>query len=1079
MWIRALSVKHFAGIRSVDLELVAGLNVLHGPNELGKSTLVTAIRAALLLQDGATASQSFVDWHTDQPPQVTLTFETEPQRIWRVRKSFGKGSDGWSYLDFSRDGTTFTQDAKGRDVDGKIRETLRWGLDSPGGKGRKKGFSESFLSTTLLAEQSAVAAVLTRGLDQDPDESGKRRLTEALQALAEDPVFRQILAATQQRVGAAYTSSGQKSRRRGSPWMELRTQRQAAEKRRLEIRSQVSDSEGARGHVDERRAALNDAQSQLDQAKTLRTQLETAWQQQQTRDAVQAKVVEAMAERDRIQALHDQLADVTAALDAAGKTAKTAKHTLQASEKERGAAQTVLQAARERMSAVERSNTEQARTIRKQEIDKSLLENQGHQRTAEQRRTQAVSVKDLEAATAGLRAEVQEKSSTLAEAKTLVDDALSQNQVAADEIVGIEERLLAVRILAARRERDTARQNVREAATLGALAKTKHGEAQAIRAEIAKLGLPDAEKLDALATLQTDLQVAEAKLQVGISVHIRPARQIAARIRIDDADTQDTVLTEATSLSLDASAHLQLILDDVGEIDIRAGSPEALKEAKALRRSWRTRTSRLFKRLGVTELADIRERQRDCNLRLQQAEALEREAQSATAGAEAASVAGSTSRVEQLGKAVDRLEQRMVSSLSGKKDLEAVMQQHASAGQSDEAALEQQRDSLKQAVDDRAAQARALEQQLAKDEGILETKKQELQAQERQLRAASDALSHPWAVVLEQADEELDKLGSERQQKQQELESLKHDLTSKLDQARGAVQQALAVVESAGQATATLTTQTEDAQRDLDRLTGELATRRELAAGEDLQAARAAFSELQSSLEPLPRSETDVTDAQRTEGDALVKAATDQRDGVQAELQKAEGALQQVGGHAVQEKLDQADEAVQAIDRREHELDLDYGAWQLLRDTLQEAEAEDAVHLGKALVDPITKRMAQLTGGRYGNLLIGPKLETEGIELGGSQRDLEALSVGTREQLATVLRLTIADALGSTVVLDDQLVQSDASRMDWLRAFMIECADRFQILVFTCHPEEYRSGRARKKSAFKLIDLAGCLQRSL
>ena len=113
-------------------------------------------------------------------------------------------------------------------------------------------------------------------------------------------------------------------------------------------------------------------------------------------------------------------------------------------------------------------------------------------------------------------------------------------------------------------------------------------------------------------------------------------------------------------------------------------------------------------------------------------------------------------------------------------------------------------------------------------------------------------------------------------------------------------------------------------------------------------------------MEALPRPETDVTDAQRAEGDALVKEATDHRDGVQAELQKAEGALQQVGSHAIQEKLEQADEAVQAIDRREHELDLDYGAWQLLRNTLQEAEAADAVHLGKALVEPITDRMAQL-----------------------------------------------------------------------------------------------------------------------
>ena len=516
----------------------------------GKSTLVTAIRAALLLQDGATASQSFVDWHTDQPPQVTLTFETEPQRIWRVRKSFGKGSDGWSYLEFSRDGTTFTQDAKGRDVDGKIRETLRWGLDAPGGKGQKKGFGESFLSTTLLAEQGAVTTVLTRGLDQDPDESGKRRLTEALQALAEDPLFRKILAATQQRVDGAYTSSGQKSRRRGSPWMELRTQRQAAEKRRVEIRSQVSDSEGARGQVEELRDALNDVQSHFDQAKTLRTQLEIAWQQQQSRDAVQSKVVEAMAERDRIQRLHDQLDEVATALTAAEETEKSAKRTLQASEKERDAAQTTLQTAHERLSGVERSNTEQAQKISKHEIDKSLLENEAHRRTAEQRRTHAANVKNLEGKTEELRAEVQEKSSTLSEAKALADNALSQNQVDADEIAGIEEGLLAARILAARRDRDTAQQNVREAAELGAVAKTKHKEAQGIRAEVEKLGLPEADKIDALATLQTDLQVAEAKLQVGISVDIRPVRQVAARIRIDDAPPQDIVLTEARSLNL-------------------------------------------------------------------------------------------------------------------------------------------------------------------------------------------------------------------------------------------------------------------------------------------------------------------------------------------------------------------------------------------------------------------------------------------------------------------------------------------------------------------------------------------------
>ena len=52
MWIRQISVRDFAGIRSADVSFDHGLNVLYGPNEIGKSTLVDAMRAALLLQDG-------------------------------------------------------------------------------------------------------------------------------------------------------------------------------------------------------------------------------------------------------------------------------------------------------------------------------------------------------------------------------------------------------------------------------------------------------------------------------------------------------------------------------------------------------------------------------------------------------------------------------------------------------------------------------------------------------------------------------------------------------------------------------------------------------------------------------------------------------------------------------------------------------------------------------------------------------------------------------------------------------------------------------------------------------------------
>ena len=60
-----------------------------------------------------------------------------------------------------------------------------------------------------------------------------------------------------------------------------------------------------------------------------------------------------------------------------------------------------------------------------------------------------------------------------------------------------------------------------------------------------------------------------------------------------------------------------------------------------------------------------------------------------------------------------------------------------------------------------------------------------------------------------------------------------------------------------------------------------------------------------------------------------------------------------------------------------------------------------------------------------------------------------------REQLATLFRLTIAEKLGTAVVLDDQLVQSDPERMSFFGRLMRECGREFQILVLTCQPEQY------------------------
>ena len=134
------------------------------PNELGKSTLLQAIRVALLLPHSSTRHRPFVDWHDDRPPRVTLTFETEEQRIWRVQKSFGAGADGSSLLEFSRDGLSFSLDCKGREVDGKLRELLSWGAGSPGGsKARAAGCPTPFSAPLCLDHRMKFQQFSTRG----------------------------------------------------------------------------------------------------------------------------------------------------------------------------------------------------------------------------------------------------------------------------------------------------------------------------------------------------------------------------------------------------------------------------------------------------------------------------------------------------------------------------------------------------------------------------------------------------------------------------------------------------------------------------------------------------------------------------------------------------------------------------------------------------------------------------------------------------------------------------------------------------------------------------------------------------
>ena len=197
------------------------------------------------------------------------------------------------------------------------------------------------------------------------------------------------------------------------------------------------------------------------------------------------------------------------------------------------------------------------------------------------------------------------------------------------------------------------------------------------------------------------------------------------------------------------------------------------------------------------------------------------------------------------------------------------------------------------------------------------------------------------------------------------------------------------------------------------------------------------------------------------------------------DLNQARGQLHLIAGHVGSERLAQQQEAVNLAHAEALERELtERAALRLLRE-IENVEAERATHLGRALAGPITEAFRALTGGRYGPISLTPDLKTEHLEANGGARELENLSVGTREQLATLLRLAIAGYLHTAIVLDDQLVHSDSERLAWFseRLRASACDHDHQVIVFTCRPGDYLRGDG-SDDGVTAVNLAALVSRS-
>lgn len=170
--------------------------------------------------------------------------------------------------------------------------------------------------------------------------------------------------------------------------------------------------------------------------------------------------------------------------------------------------------------------------------------------------------------------------------------------------------------------------------------------------------------------------------------------------------------------------------------------------------------------------------------------------------------------------------------------------------------------------------------------------------------------------------------------------------------------------------------------------------------------------------------------------------------------------LRTIGLKGLSEEVEQKQGECEAAREKLKRLELDAKAWKLLRDTLQQAEREAK----EVFLAPVTERLQP-----YMNLVFhDTKLQLDEEKMGIAalrrvhKEPFASLSIGTREQIAVLARLALADLLrekGKPVVLilDDAFVNCDDERFNRMAIALRKAAENVQIIILTCHEARYQA----------------------
>lgn len=258
----------------------------------------------------------------------------------------------------------------------------------------------------------------------------------------------------------------------------------------------------------------------------------------------------------------------------------------------------------------------------------------------------------------------------------------------------------------------------------------------------------------------------------------------------------------------------------------------------------------------------------------------------------------------------------------------------------------------------------------------------------------------------------------------------------------------------------------EAAQKEVQRLQGALSDPEE---ARRLQETRARLVETRAEIEvlsgqigcqqaELEQARPDILDQDIERYRKSADLAQGKYDTRKVEIVRLQAQLQEAGAQGLEEQRGELSIQLEQEERRVAELGRRAKALDLLKDMLEAKRHA----LTKRLQAPLQKHLNNYLRLMFpgASIVIDDDLSPGALLRGGTTSTFDALSFGAREQMGLISRLAYADLLKEAgrptlILLDDVLVHSDTGRLQAMKRVITDAATRHQVLLFTCHPEDW------------------------